>query len=134
MNKRSTPLKPDGDSPFATFCQWIWDVLAGGKFPFGNTKDANGVQFTWENGVWYGKTKVQSTPAAPASDNFIGEIDLTGATAYTPGQWGVISAGDDAGAFICTQATTALANPPTNPSAGNQFWVCFAGPTQPRFM
>ena len=33
MGKRSKPLKPAGDTSFAVFCAWVWDLLAGGKFP-----------------------------------------------------------------------------------------------------
>lgn len=60
-----------------------------------------------------------STPAT-GNSNFIGEIDLTGGTNYTPGQWGFVSIGANMGEYVCIQATDALSNPPW---VGNNFWM-----------
>ena len=62
--------------------------------------------------------------ASDATGNYIGEIDLTGGTAYKPQQWGRISAGSNMGTYICIQDTDALSNPPQLPDTGNQFWNC----------
>lgn len=64
--------------------------------------------------------------AATPSGNYIGEIDLTGATQYQPQQFGRISAGSNMGTYVCITATDALSNPPQLPDTGNQYWNCIS--------
>jgi len=64
-----------------------------------------------------------NTPAS-GGGSFVGEIDLTGATAYTAQQWGVISSGPSKGTYVCILDTDAASNPPTLPPGNSLYWTC----------
>lgn len=43
------PVKPDGDTPFALFVKWIWDLLANGKFPI---RGVGGIKVQYTEGYY----------------------------------------------------------------------------------
>ena len=48
-----TPKKPVGDSPKWLFMRWVWDLLAGGRFPLRGVRTSRGeIDVQWVDNAY----------------------------------------------------------------------------------
>lgn len=117
--KRSVPLKPDGDSAFAVFCRWVWDLLAGGKFPI---TGAGGARVEYINGVYVVTAAPTVSAGKGSSFKFTGEWDP--GRIYKSDKDGsdlaIISLGANAGTYVFVNSSPTSGHAPY---AGGGFWV-----------
>ena len=111
------PVKPDGDTPFALFVKWIWDLLANGKFPI---RGVGGIKVQYTEGYYQISG---GSGAAGAAGSFAIRGEYSPSVTYKLYDVTVISSGINQGTFVCIAPTAYNVAPYT----GGGYWMQLPG-------